>query len=93
MILMMWMDGFLTANTLNSEVLPAFWRPIIVISISVALASRAPGQHGGYFVAEGENLERMFAFCLQQIIADPASCIDPTAELTRTTAATNRTRV
>ena len=27
----------LTASTLNNEVLPAFWSPIIVISISVAL--------------------------------------------------------
>ena len=30
--------AMLTANTLNNEVLPAFWRPIIVISISVALS-------------------------------------------------------
>lgn len=27
----------LTARTRNNEVLPAFWRPIMVISISVAL--------------------------------------------------------
>ena len=31
-------DGTLTANTLNNEVLPAFCKPIIVISISVALS-------------------------------------------------------
>lgn len=28
----------LTANTLSSDVLPAFWRPIMVMSISVALS-------------------------------------------------------
>lgn len=31
-------DGALTASTLNSDVLPAFWSPIMVMSISVALA-------------------------------------------------------
>lgn len=31
--------GSLTARTRNSDVLPAFWSPIIVISISVALSS------------------------------------------------------
>jgi hypothetical protein len=30
-----------TANTLSSEVLPAFWSPIMVISISVALSKKA----------------------------------------------------
>ena len=30
-------DGSLTASTLSSDVLPAFWRPIMVMSISVAL--------------------------------------------------------
>jgi len=30
-------DGLLTARTLKRDVLPAFWRPIIVTSISVAL--------------------------------------------------------
>jgi hypothetical protein len=34
--------GMLTANTLNNEVLPAFWSPIIVISISVALSIEDP---------------------------------------------------
>ena len=37
--------GCLTARTLNNEVLPAFCRPIIVISISVALPSGDLGQH------------------------------------------------
>ena len=37
--------GCLTARTLNNEVLPAFWRPIIVISISVALSSDGSCQH------------------------------------------------
>lgn len=32
-------------------------------------------------------------FCWQQIVARPSACIDPTAPLTRTTAAANRTRV
>jgi hypothetical protein len=31
----------LTANTLSSEVLPAFWSPIMVISISVALSRKS----------------------------------------------------
>lgn len=30
--------GFLTDNTLSREVFPAFWRPIMVTSISVALS-------------------------------------------------------
>jgi hypothetical protein len=33
-------DGLLTARTLKRDVLPAFWRPIIVTSISVALKTR-----------------------------------------------------
>jgi hypothetical protein len=43
--------GSLTARTLNNEVLPAFCRPIIVISISVALLSGDSGQHHGSVAA------------------------------------------
>ena len=39
-LVVVWSSGVsLTARTLNSDVLPAFWSPIIVISISVALLS------------------------------------------------------
>ncbi|KAH9827528.1 hypothetical protein Tdes44962_MAKER02786 [Teratosphaeria destructans] len=38
-------DKKLTARTRNSEVLPAFWRPIMVMSISVALHD-GDHQHG-----------------------------------------------
>jgi hypothetical protein len=47
--------GSLTARTLNNEVLPAFWRPIIVISISVALSSDGSCQHYSSVTAREYN--------------------------------------
>lgn len=39
-------DGLLTARTLKRDVLPAFWRPIIVTSISVALIAKDMSRQG-----------------------------------------------
>ena len=43
-------DGSLTASTLSSDVLPAFWSPIMVMSISVALGRAISNEtlHLGY---------------------------------------------
>lgn len=83
------MCGNHTAKTLNREVFPAFWRPIIVISISVALSSTNTISIECPEWQVGTEVKRS---CLQAVIAQRRSPID-TADgvLTRIISIANHT--
>lgn len=56
----------LTDNTLSREVFPAFWSPIMVTSISVALSSQSAafdsiGQPSRQFIPSADRTERVTA--------------------------------